>query len=581
MGVLESIGGRVGLLMNGGVVRGIAGPPSEERLRAAVDGRVVLVTGASAGTGKAVARRLGAAGAKVLLVARRQERLEAIAEEIEDKGGAAFVHPADLSDVDAAAALGDLLLEQHGAVDVVVNNAGLSIRRSVGLSYDRFHDFDRTIRVNYLGPVRLLLTLLPAMRERGDGHIVNVSTIGVLFPDVPRYTAYLASKGAFDIWLRGLAPEVRGDGVACTSMYFGLIHTAMSGATSMYRYVPGLSPDQALVGHRVGDHPAPDDDGPAVGAARRAGRGRRARRDGARARSLLPRERGLRPRPRRARGGGARARDPRARPARPPRREGAAVNPLASAARGRRGDGDGVPALWRSGVLRPVDPRRLPAMARGALRSGPTFAAVLAIGAGRHPGRAAVIDEDGAISYAELADEVERVAGALHAEHGIEAEKTVGIQCRNHRGFVIALGAASRLGADVVLLNTDFSGRQLSEVLDREGVDLVLADAEFLPALDEHDVATPVVESRFAELRRAPDPAPRPRRSGRAVLLTSGTTGTPEGRRARTVVGGRRRAVHHDPGERAGARRRARSWSGHRCSTPSGSRSARSACRSG
>jgi NAD(P)-dependent dehydrogenase (short-subunit alcohol dehydrogenase family) len=83
------------------------------------------------------------------------------------------------------------------------------------------------------------------MRERGDGHIVNVSTIGVKVPDAPRYTAYLASKGAFDIWLRGLAPEVRGDGVACTSMYFGLIHTAMSGATSMYRYIPGLSPDQA------------------------------------------------------------------------------------------------------------------------------------------------------------------------------------------------------------------------------------------------------------------------------------------------------------------------------------------------
>jgi NAD(P)-dependent dehydrogenase (short-subunit alcohol dehydrogenase family) len=245
LGVLESISDRVGLLMHGGTVRGIAGPPSEGRLRDAVGGKVVLVTGSSAGTGRAVAKRLGAAGATVLLAARRQERLEAVAEEIEDKGGTAFVHPTDLSDVDGAAALGELLLEQHGHVDVVVNNAGLSIRRSVELSYDRFHDFDRTIRLNYLGPVRLLLTLLPSMRRRGDGHIVNVSTIGVLFPDAPRYTAYLASKGAFDIWLRGLAPEVRGDGVACTSMYFGLIHTAMSGATSMYRYMPGLSPDGA------------------------------------------------------------------------------------------------------------------------------------------------------------------------------------------------------------------------------------------------------------------------------------------------------------------------------------------------
>jgi short-subunit dehydrogenase len=245
LGVLESVSDRVGLLMHGGTVRGLAGPPSEGRLRDAVEGKVVLVTGSSAGTGKAVARRLGAAGATVLLVARRQERLEEVAADIEAAGGTAHVHPADLSDVDAAGALGELLLERHGAVDVVVNNAGLSIRRSVELSYDRFHDFDRTIRINYLGPVRLLLTLLPAMRERGGGHIVNVSTIGVQFPDAPRYTAYLASKGAFDIWLRGLAPEVRGDGVACTSMYFGLVHTAMSGATSMYRYMPGLSPDRA------------------------------------------------------------------------------------------------------------------------------------------------------------------------------------------------------------------------------------------------------------------------------------------------------------------------------------------------
>ena len=245
MGLLESIGDRVGVLVHGGTVRGLAGPPGDARLGEALESKVVLVTGASAGTGAAVAKRLARGGAIVLLVARRQERLEAVAQDIEDAGGTAYVHPADLADLDAAAELGTSLLERHGHVDVVVNNAGLSIRRSVELSYERFHDFDRTIRINYLGPVRLLLTLLPSMRERGDGHIVNVSTIGVQFPDAPRYTAYLASKGAFDIWLRGLAPEVRGDGVACTSMYFGLIHTAMSGATSMYRYIPGLSPERA------------------------------------------------------------------------------------------------------------------------------------------------------------------------------------------------------------------------------------------------------------------------------------------------------------------------------------------------
>jgi NAD(P)-dependent dehydrogenase (short-subunit alcohol dehydrogenase family) len=221
------------------------GAPSTERLGRAVDGKVVLVTGASAGTGRATARALGAAGATVLLVARSQDKLDVLAAQIAADGGTAHVLATDLGDVDAAHALGETILERYGGVDVVVNNAGLSIRRSIELSYDRFHDFDRTIRINYLGPVRLLLTLLPAMRERGDGHIVNVSTVGVRLPDAPRYTAYLASKGAFDIWLRGVAPEVRGDGIACTSMYFGLVHTRMSGATSLYHYIPGLTPERA------------------------------------------------------------------------------------------------------------------------------------------------------------------------------------------------------------------------------------------------------------------------------------------------------------------------------------------------
>jgi short-subunit dehydrogenase len=157
------------------------------------------------------------------------------------------VLPCDLADPDAAAALGRRALRDHVGVDVVVSNAGLSIRRSLELSYDRFHDYERTIAVNYLGPVALLLTLLPSMRERGSAHVVNVSTIGVQLPGVPRYTAYLASKAAFDAWLRGAAPELRHDGVACTSMYVGLVHTGMSDATAMYRVLPGLSADRAAI----------------------------------------------------------------------------------------------------------------------------------------------------------------------------------------------------------------------------------------------------------------------------------------------------------------------------------------------
>ena len=117
------------------------------------------------------------------------------------------MHPCDIGDTEAAGALAAEVLERHGHVDVVVNNAGLSIRRWIAESYDRFHDFERTININYLGPVRLLLGLLPSMRERGSGHIVNVSTVGVDFPPM-RWSAYIASKTAFETWLSGAAAEI-------------------------------------------------------------------------------------------------------------------------------------------------------------------------------------------------------------------------------------------------------------------------------------------------------------------------------------------------------------------------------------
>jgi NAD(P)-dependent dehydrogenase (short-subunit alcohol dehydrogenase family) len=221
------------------------GGPGDDELREAVAGKVVLVTGASYGIGEASARKLGEAGAEVLLVARSRDRLEELGAGIAESGGAAHVHPCDLGDVDAVEALAAAVIEQHGHVDAVVNNAGKSIRRSIELSYDRFHDFQRTIDINYLGPVRLVLGLLPSMRERGAGHVVNVSTLGVRMPPTPRWAAYQASKAAFDVWLRSLAPEMRRDGVTCTSIYLALVHTRMSAPTPSLRNMPGLSPDEA------------------------------------------------------------------------------------------------------------------------------------------------------------------------------------------------------------------------------------------------------------------------------------------------------------------------------------------------
>ena len=217
-------------------------------LRRAVADSTVVVTGASSGIGEATARMLGAAGAQTVLVARSKERLEALRHEIEAAGGRACPHPADLSDVAAVAQLVESIRTCHGDVDVLVNNAGHSIRRSIALSYNRFHDFERTIDVNYLGPVRLVLGVLPGMRERRRGHILNVSSLGVLF-SAPRFSAYLASKSAFESFLRCIAPEVRGDGVAVTNIYMPLVHTPMVEATRVYRLLPGLTAEEA--GERI------------------------------------------------------------------------------------------------------------------------------------------------------------------------------------------------------------------------------------------------------------------------------------------------------------------------------------------
>ncbi|MGX1809636.1 SDR family NAD(P)-dependent oxidoreductase [Nocardia sp. NPDC055321] len=230
--------------------------PRAKELREAVSGRVLLVTGASHGIGKAAAKKLAAAGGIVLLVARTLEDLEVVAAEIRADGGVAHIYRADLTDMAAVEELGAAVLAEHGRVDVVINNAGKSIRRSLDESYDRFHDFTRTMDINYLGPVRLLLTLLPSMRERRTGHIVNISTWGLRMPPAPRWAAYGASKGAFDIWLRTVATEIAVDNVTTTSVYMPLVHTRMS-APSDFSGVPGLTAAEAadLVCHAVVSRP--------------------------------------------------------------------------------------------------------------------------------------------------------------------------------------------------------------------------------------------------------------------------------------------------------------------------------------
>ena len=213
-------------------------------LKGAVSDRTVMITGASSGIGKSAALEIGEAGGTVLLVARTREKLEEVQQEIEKLGGSAYVHPCDLSDADDIDRMAAEALAQHGSVDVLINNAGRSIRRSVGRSYDRFHDYQRTMQLNYFGPVKLILDLLPGMRERGSGHIINVSSIG-LQTNTPRFAAYLASKAALDAFSRSIGAEIIGDGVHITTVYMPLVRTPMIAPTKMYDRFPTLSPEEA------------------------------------------------------------------------------------------------------------------------------------------------------------------------------------------------------------------------------------------------------------------------------------------------------------------------------------------------
>ncbi len=213
-------------------------------LEKAVSGKTVLITGASSGIGEEAARQVAAAGGTMLLVARGQEKLEALQQDIQDLGGSAFIYPTDLTDYDAIDAMAEQVLAEHGHVDVLVNNAGRSIRRSVELSYDRFHDYERTMQLNYFAPVRLILKFLPEMRARKSGQVINMSSIGVP-TRTPRFGAYIASKAALDTLCDALQGEVHDDGVRFTTIYMGLVRTPMIAPTNLYKRFPALTPEDA------------------------------------------------------------------------------------------------------------------------------------------------------------------------------------------------------------------------------------------------------------------------------------------------------------------------------------------------
>src|SRR3954464_2273966 len=210
----------------------------------AVNGRTVVITGASSGIGRAAALKIAKAGGIPLLVSRGVEKLEELKGEIESAGGTAYVYPTDLSDMDAIEASARKMLDDHPAIDMLVNNAGRSIRRSVELSHDRFHDFERTMQINYFGAIKMTMALLQHMKERRFGHIVNVSSIGAQ-TNPPRFSAYVASKAALDAWTRVVSSETIGDNITFTTIHMQLVRTPMIAPTKIYDAFPTITPEEA------------------------------------------------------------------------------------------------------------------------------------------------------------------------------------------------------------------------------------------------------------------------------------------------------------------------------------------------
>ncbi len=216
----------------------------DRSLRGTVGGKVVLVTGGSSGIGLAAAHKFADAGAITIICGRDQDKLDEACKEARAKGYEFVAYAADIADMADADRFVQVLIEKHGGVDFLINNAGRSIRRAIEASYDRFHDFERTMQLNYFGCLRVTMGLLPAMAAKRKGHVVNISSIGVL-TNAPRFSAYVASKAALDAWTRCASSEFADRGITFTTINMPLVRTPMIAPTGIYNNVPTLAPEEA------------------------------------------------------------------------------------------------------------------------------------------------------------------------------------------------------------------------------------------------------------------------------------------------------------------------------------------------
>ncbi|MGL6418147.1 SDR family oxidoreductase [Aeromonas allosaccharophila] len=216
----------------------------DRSLRGRVEGKVVLVTGATSGIGRATARKLAGAGAIVVTIARDEQKIAETQAEFAELGLTMQVYQGDLADLAQGEAITRQIVEEHGGVDILINNAGRSIRRSIEDSFERFHDLERTMQLNYFGALKVIMGVLPTMIEKKKGHIINISSIGVL-TNAPRFSAYVASKSALDAWVRTAASEFADKGVSFSIINMPLVKTPMVAPTKVYEQVPMMTPEEA------------------------------------------------------------------------------------------------------------------------------------------------------------------------------------------------------------------------------------------------------------------------------------------------------------------------------------------------
>ncbi|MDP3520969.1 MAG: SDR family oxidoreductase [Hydrogenophaga sp.] len=216
----------------------------DRSLKGTVGGKVVLITGGSSGIGLAAAHKFAEAGATTIICGRDQDKLDEACAEARAKGYQFVAYPADIADMADCDRFVQMLVEKHGGVDVLINNAGRSIRRAIESSYDRFHDYERTMQLNYFGCLRVTMGLLPGMVAKKKGHVVNISSIGVL-TNAPRFSAYVASKAALDAWTRCASSEFADLGLTFTTINMPLVRTPMIAPTQIYKNVPTLAPEEA------------------------------------------------------------------------------------------------------------------------------------------------------------------------------------------------------------------------------------------------------------------------------------------------------------------------------------------------